>query len=174
MLKFFLVYLFQPNVSFWNAFFSKRNIYQNQLINFPFFLLDRTFHVTLRGEMQLYHLMAAPGAFLSFWCFFFALCLSLIITFVIMSILYFLLFTHTKECRQTYLFLRECGCNLLTNSDHRKGQKTNRKYGVSLEKNSTSYYNLYNPVFHTESSKSRTLLVFRRRRLSLERLQSPR
>ena len=27
--------------------------------------------MTLRGEMQLYHLMAAPGAFLSFWCFFF-------------------------------------------------------------------------------------------------------
>ena len=65
------MYLFQPNVSFWNAVFSKRNIYQNQLINFPFFLLDRTFHVTLRGDMQLYHLMAAPGAFLSFWCFFF-------------------------------------------------------------------------------------------------------
>ena len=87
MLKLFLVYLFQPNVSFWNALFSKRNIYQNQLINFPFFLLDRTFHVTLRGDMQLYHLMAGPGAFLSFWCFFFALCLSLIITFVILSIL---------------------------------------------------------------------------------------
>ena len=163
------MYLFQPNVSFWNAVFSKRNIYQNQLINFPFFLLDRTFHVTLRGEMQLYHLMAAPGAFWAFgvfwlrvwaWSSHLLLCRS-----------YFLLFTHTKECRQTYLFLRECGCNLLTNSDHRKGQKTNRKYGVSLDKNSTSYYNLYSPVFHTESSKSRTLLVFRRRRLSLERLQ---
>ena len=69
---------------------------------------------------------------------FFLLCVWAWSSHLLLCRSYFLLFTHTKECRQTYLFLRECGCNLLTNSDHRKGQKTNRKYGVSLEKNSIS------------------------------------
>ena len=51
--------------------------------------------MTLRGEMQLYHLMAAPGAFLSFWCFL-ASCLSLIITFVIMSILLSFIYVYKR------------------------------------------------------------------------------